>query len=111
MRQPQTAPHLRAGLMDGGDDGLAPVSQRLHGLHHTLGHEGVQAGGGFVQKHERRVGQQLQGEAEIINNSPSLRTTKTIVRRRWIDVAPRLRRIRKKMEVEPSPEDAYKRLK
>ncbi|MPC33296.1 hypothetical protein E2C01_026640 [Portunus trituberculatus] len=27
------------------------------------------------------------------------------------DVAPRLKRIRKKMEIEPSPEDAYKRLK
>ena len=50
--------------MDGGDDGLALVSQCLHGLHNTLGHEGVQAGGWLVQEHQGWVGQQLQ-EGEV----------------------------------------------
>ena len=57
---------LEAGLVDGGEDGLAGLGQILQQIDDRLGVVGGQAGGGLVEKQHRRVGDELQGDVDAL---------------------------------------------
>ncbi|KAK7077331.1 hypothetical protein SK128_003767 [Halocaridina rubra] len=48
---------------------------------------------------------------DVINSSYTLRATRSKLQRQWIDLTPKVRQLRKKMEMEPYPMDEhYKKL-
>jgi hypothetical protein len=48
------------------DDGPAVVGEAAQHVHHRAVHAGVEAGGRLVEEQQRRLGQQLQGDADAL---------------------------------------------
>ena len=59
--------NLAAGLVDGADDSPALAGQAPQHLHHTGGHEAVQARGGLITEHQGWVGQNLRGQGQPLH--------------------------------------------
>ena len=60
---------LAAGLVDGADHSPALAGQAPQHLHHTGGHEAVQARGGLITKQDGRVGQNLGSKRQSFHLS------------------------------------------
>ncbi len=57
---------LEAGLVDGGEDGLAGFGEILQQVHDRLCVVGREAGGGLVEKENRCVGDKFQGNVDAL---------------------------------------------